>query len=372
MPPITLLIKPASGLCNMRCRYCFYCDVAENRAVRSYGLMSDETQKNVLAKAVDYAQNSLNIAYQGGEPTLAGLPYFERGAHLAKDLNGKRLQINQSIQTNGYALDENWARFLRDQRFLVGLSLDGIKDIHDMNRLASDGSGTFAQVMDAAELFRRYAVPFNILTVVTAQIARRAEAVYKFFRKNQFQYLQFIACLDPLNEPFGVQPHSLSPEAYGRFLCALFDLWFADFERGAAPSIRDFDNYIQMLMGYPPEACNLRGACGIQYVIEADGSVYPCDFYVLDRLCLGNLNEVGFEEIYRRRAEIGFIEASMPIHDDCQSCTYFSLCRGGCRRHRERGAGVLGKTHFCEAYRMFFPHALPRMQWIARRLMRNG
>ncbi len=368
MPPLSLLIKPASGLCNLRCRYCFYHDVAENREVSSYGIMSEDTLENVLKKALAASEYEITIAYQGGEPTLAGLDFFRKSVELQNLHNKKRLTIHNAIQTNGVHLTAEWAEFFRENRFLVGLSVDGIMDVHDQNRMDAKGAGTFSAVMETADLFDRHGVDYNILTVVTMSLARRIRAAYRFFRKRGFGYLQFIPCLDPLGEPFGRHGYSLTPEAYGRFLCDLFDLWYADMEAGSAPSIRDFDNYVQMLMGYPPESCNLRGVCGMQYVVEADGAVYPCDFYVLDFMRLGNLNEVGFSEIDQRRMQIGFIEASEPLDPACDACEFLSICRGGCRRHRETGEG-LRRTYFCESYKMFFAHALPRLSAIARALL---
>jgi uncharacterized protein len=365
MPPLSLLIKPASGLCNLRCSYCFYHDVAANREIASYGIMTEETLGHVLKKALEAAEDEIIIAYQGGEPTLAGLDFFKKSVALQGEYNRKKLRIHNAIQTNGIGLDADWADFFRENNFLVGLSLDGIMDVHDRHRVDAGGAGSFSDVMDTVALFDCCGVSYNILAVVTLPLARRIRAAYKFFRRCGFEYLQFIPCLDPLGAPFGGHDYSLTPAVYGRFLCELFDLWYADMERGPAPSIRDFDNYVQMLMGYPPESCNLRGVCGMQYVVEADGAVYPCDFYVLDEMRLGNLNEVDFDKIDRRRAEIRFIEASEPLDPACAGCEYLPICRGGCRRHRETGSG-LGRTYFCEAYKMFFAHALGRLEGIAR------
>ncbi len=371
MPPLSLLIKPASGLCNLRCRYCFYHDVAENRAVSSYGIMTEATLENVLKKALAASEREITIAYQGGEPTLAGLDFFRRSVEIQKAHNKKRLTIHNAIQTNGFHLTAEWADFFRENKFLVGLSLDGIMDVHDRNRVDAKGAPTFSAVMETADLFDRHGVDYNILTVVTLPLARRVRAAYKFFKKRGFGYLQFIPCLDPLGESFGGHDYSLTPEAYGQFLCELFDLWYADIQAGSVPSIRDFDNYVQMLMGYPPESCNLRGVCGMQYVVEADGAVYPCDFYVLDEMRLGNLNETDFPEIDQKRAEIGFIEASVPLDPACEACQYLNICRGGCRRHRETGTG-LGTTYFCASYKLFFAHALPGLTTVARALMARG
>lgn len=377
MPPLHLLIKPASGACNLRCRYCFYHDEMENREQASFGIMSRETLENLVRKALERAQGHCTFAFQGGEPTLAGLDFFEELLELEKKYNRKGLPIDHAIQTNGFALDESWAKFFADNHFLVGLSLDGTRETHDSFRLDAAGKGTFQQVKRTAALFDRFGVEYNILTVVNAQTARRGQSIYNFYKKSGFRYLQFIPCLDPLGEAPGAREYSLTPAAYGEFLCRLFDLWYQDWMAGTPVSIRQFDNYIQMMLGYPPESCGMSGICARQNVVEADGGVYPCDFYVLDGYCLGNLNQCGFDEIEAKREALGFVEESKAVDADCRDCPWAPLCRGGCKRYREprREDGSLQKNCFCQAYQKFFPYAIPRMEQIARqvsgRLARN-
>lgn len=372
MRHVNLLIKPASGLCNLKCRYCFYRDLMDKRETASYGIMTEETLENVVKKGIAFAEHECTIAFQGGEPTLAGLDFFKRVVELQKKHNPRGIPIHNALQTNGVGLDGAWADFLRENRFLVGLSLDGVKDTHDLYRMDGAGDGTFARVMDTVRLFERRGVEYNILTVVNRQTAKRAEKIYNFYKKNKLQYLQFIPCLDPIEEEMGQAGFSLTPREYGAFLCTLFDLWCRDVERGEAPSVRQFENYIEMLLGGPPEACGMNGVCGMQHVVEADGSVYPCDFYVLDRYRLGNLNEVDLEEINRRRAELRFIEESTVVDEKCKTCRFFALCRGGCRRNRPVSAdGALGRNFLCEGFEMFFTHAMPRLQGLARVVAAN-
>ena len=371
MPPIHLLIKPSSGACNLRCRYCFYHDEMEKREQSCYGFMTPETQESMIRRALEYAEGQCTFAYQGGEPTLIGLDYFRRAEELIQKYNRKNLRIDRAIQTNGFALDEEWARFFAHNRYLVGLSMDGTKETHDRFRVDAGGEGTFRQVQRTAKMFDRVGVEYNILTVVNAQTAKKIQSIYTFFKKNGFRYLQFIPCLDPLGEEPGQRDYSLTPEAYGEFLCRLFDLWYKDLMNGEEVSIRQFDNYIQMLMGYPPESCGMSGVCSFQNVVESDGSVYPCDFYVLDEWKLGNLNVNSFPELEEKRKELGFVEESRQIHPDCQKCRCFSICRGGCKRYREPRleTGELRKNCFCRSYEMFFAHAGGRMQNMARALL---
>lgn len=366
MPPISVLIKPSSGNCNLRCEYCFYYDTMSKREQPSYGFMSVETLEAVIRQVLAFAEGSCTIAYQGGEPTLSGLPFFEKSIEFQEKYNVNRVKIFNAIQTNGYHLDRKWAEFFVKNHFLVGVSLDGGPKLHDCYRKTPSGKGSFDQIMENIEMLKKMGVEFNILSVVHGKTAPNIRRTYEFYRKNHLDYLQFIACLDPLNEEPGGREYSLTPEAYGKFLIDLFDLWYQDLREGKQPYIRQFENYISILLGQMPESCDMRGICGLQYVVEADGTVYPCDFYVLDEYRLGSFVTDTVEEIDRKREEIGFIEESKKKEAACSGCRYEALCRGGCRRTR-----LPEQEHhqyFCKAYQMFFDACLPRMAEIAQRI----
>lgn len=372
MPPIQLLIKPSSGNCNLRCKYCFYCDEMSKRETPNYGFMSIETLEELVKKALEYAEDSCGFAFQGGEPTLVGLDFYKRLLELQDQYNTKHVTIHNSIQTNGFKLGEEWADFLAQNHFLVGISLDGIVHTHDAYRIDAGGNGTFAEIMKTIELFDKKKVEYNILTVVNRRTAEKISRIYSFYAKHNWKYLQFIACLDPLGEPQGMREYSLTPEAYGDFLVELFDLWYLDWQKGVQPSIRMFENYIGILLGYMPEACDQRGCCSIQCVVEADGSVYPCDFYVVDRYRMGSFVENSMEEILEQGKTLGFVEESVENRTDCEQCEYGYICRGGCRRNRQiREDGQLGSNYFCPSYKKFFAAALPRMKRIAQELARR-
>lgn len=217
MPNLNLLIKPSSSNCNLKCNYCFYDDVTENREVKSHGFMSKETLETIVKSAMEYSDSMVNFAFQGGEPTLVGLDYYKELLNLQNKYNYKNLIINNSIQTNGIVIDEKWAKFLGDNKFLVGLSLDGPKDINDSNRIDFKSKGSFNRIEKTINLFNKYKVDYNILTVVTKNVARHVGKVYNYFSKSEFQYLQFIPCLDNLNEEPGRNPYSLSPKDYEDF-----------------------------------------------------------------------------------------------------------------------------------------------------------
>lgn len=363
MPPLTLLIKPASASCNMRCRYCFYSDIVGNSGVASYGIMGMSTLENVVKKSLDFASGQCTFVFQGGEPTLAKQDFYKAFLELATRHNHKKLQTNYSIQTNGYGIDREWADFLAKNHFLVGLSLDGIKDVHDLYRKDAEEKGTFAKVMRTAQIFNHYGVEYNILTVITNQVAKSIGKVYGFFKRNHFIYQQYIPCLDPLGENRGQYTYSLYPKLYGDFLCNLFDLWYNDFSRGNRVFIRYFDNLMQLIMRCPPESCGMMGTCTRQIVVEADGSVYPCDFYVLDKYRLGNLNDNDFLQIEAKRDSTDFIEVSKQISTQCLECRWYFLCRGGCRRDRESLINSeLSINYFCSSYMSFFDYAFSRLK----------
>lgn len=367
MPTLLVMIKPASGLCNMRCRYCFYADEMNRRKQSSYGIMAEDTLEEVIRKALLFADEQCTIVYQGGEPTLAGLDFFRKSIEFLEKYNVNKVKIYNSLQTNGYALDEEWCRFFAENQFLIGLSVDGIKAAHDAYRKGPAGEDTYLRILETARLLKQYHVEFNVLTVVNGRTAPKIRRIYEQYAKLDFRYQQYIACLDPLKEESGGQEYSLTPKVYGQFLTDLFELWDIDLRKGKQPYIRQFENWIGILMGRHPEACDQCGVCNVQNIVEADGSVYPCDFYVLDEYRLGNLKEDTFEEIYKRRLESGFLESSRNHDEGCQKCRYFFLCRGGCRRQREgfgnEREGI--RNVLCEGYKMFFDKYYERMKEIA-------
>ena len=366
MPALSLLIKPASGNCNMRCRYCFYADELDNREIRSYGKMSVDTMHTIVEKAMEYGDYECTIAFQGGEPTLAGLDFYrDLVAYVTAHENPKKLKIHYALQTNGYLINEEWAAFLGENHFLVGVSLDGLKEIHDRYRLDAAGKGTYQRVISAIRLLEKHQVEYNILTVVTAATARNGQKIYNYFKKNHFGYQQYIECLDPIGEEPGQHEYSLTPEKYGEFLKSMFDAWYLDMRSGTYVYNRYFENLMMIMAGQQPESCNMRGVCGKQWVFEADGSVYPCDFYALDQWRLDNIQENSFEEMDEKRDELGFIQWSMRQQEDCQKCRWFGLCRNGCRRNREPvTAEHTNRNYFCKSYQMFFEYAYPRLEEI--------
>ncbi|AJG99851.1 anaerobic sulfatase maturase [Clostridium beijerinckii] len=372
MPPINVMIKPSSSNCNLNCKYCFYRDVAENRDKKSYGMMSEDTLEAVVKRVFEYGEKFVGFAFQGGEPTLVGLNFYKKLIDFEKKYNVKGLKVSNSIQTNGMLIDEEWAEFLSENNFLVGLSLDGPADIQNLNRIDLQGKGSFSRVAKTVEIFNKYKVEYNVLCTVTKAVTKHIEKIYRYYTKSGFKYLQFIPCLDELGGKPGENPYSLKPSDYESFLKKLFDLWYEDFTHGNGVSVRMFDNIAQMLLGYPPESCDMKGCCSVNTVIEADGSVYPCDFYVLNEWKLGNILNDDLQGMIRSEKGKDFVEISKGISDTCGSCEYGFICRGGCRRHYEPiKDGMLEKNYFCLAYKGFYKYSLDRFYHVVKIISSN-
>ena len=343
-----IMIKPVSSNCNMKCKYCFYHDLAENRQVASYGVMEEELLELIVNKAFSEADISVNFSFQGGEPTLAGLAFYKKLIDYINKYNRDNISVNLALQTNGLIIDDNWAKFLSDNDFLVGLSIDGYKSLHNYFRIDRDNEGTYNRVIKTSQLFKKHSVEFNVLTVITDQLARHIRKVYKDYKKREFKYLQFIRCLDSLEGENN--NYILFPGKYKTFLNNLFNEWYKDIKEGNYISIRFFDNIVGMLMGRNPEACEMKGNCSFQNIIEADGSIYPCDFYVTDRWNLGNIKNMSFLEVYQNEKAQNFIKQSIDFPDKCKECKWVNLCRNGCRRNRDDD----NLNVYCEVFYGFF------------------
>jgi len=367
MKYINFLIKPASSLCNMRCHYCFYEDIAEKRSCKSMGIMSNETADILIASAFRSAERgtTVSFAFQGGEPTLAGLDYFRHFTQTAKSLCPPNVSLCFSIQTNGILIDEDWVKLFKEHDFLVGLSLDGTKDLHDLNRVDAAGKGTWTKLCRGLSLMQSHKVRVNILCVVTNQCARHPGKVYSSLKKLGVKYMQFIPCMDPSEEERGTECYSLQPDRYGDFLCQLFDLWYLDWEKGNYHSVRLFDDYVNMIIDGHPGTCATCGRCGSYFVVEGDGSIYPCDFYVLDLWNTGQLGENSLEQIAESEVSRKFLLWGQDKPGECQACRWRALCNGGCK-HDWISSKDGRHNYLCPSFKKFFAHAESRLLAIAR------
>lgn len=352
MPSLSILIKPASSLCNLSCEYCFYRDVAAHREQLGFGVMTHDTAEALIQKALEFADGEpVAFAFQGGEPTLAGLPFFRQFVGGVKRLNQKNSPIFFSIQTNGTIIDDKWAAFFAKNRFLVGLSLDGDLAGNQFRKNPS-GQNTFYKILNAAEILKKHRVEFNILTVLTGYCAENGERIYRYFRSKGFRYLQFIPCLRPFDSTEQSALY-MTNDQYADFLIKVFNLYVKDYVRGQYISVRQFDNWVRLYLGQPTEQCGILGHCMHQFVIESNGNVYPCDFYCTDTYLLGNIKESGFAAMAESATAQNFIKESIPVPQRCHECKVYPMCRGGgCKRTQL-------SEDYCAAYQKFFSACFP-------------
>lgn len=364
---VNFLVKPASGLCNMRCKYCFYEDEATHRLTKNMGIMTADTSRVLIQRAFSAVSpgGCVSFSFQGGEPTLAGLDFFEHFVQTVYACKPRDCTVTFGMQTNGLLLNDKWAAFLKKHGFLVGVSVDGGQALHDANRVDAEGKGTWERVMQSIALLQQVQVEVNLLCVVTKQCAKNPVRVYKALKQTNARYLQMIPCLDPMEQRRGSMAYSLRPDDYGSFLCRLFDAWYQDWAAGDYTSIRLFDDYIHLAMGLPAGTCSTCGSCGSYFVVEADGSVYPCDFYVLDGWKMGNIHDHDLESLQSSEAAIRFLQEGRAYPAECGQCRWYRLCNGGCKRdwYMEKEKP---RNYYCAAFQQFFSYAAPKMMTVIR------
>ena len=357
--PTSLLLKPVSSDCNLRCDYCFYRRVAAIYPDRPTHLMPEDVLEAVIEQFLEMRLPQSPFCWQGGEPTLAGLDFFERVVRLQMRHGAAGQVVANSLQTNGLLLDEDWARFLRKYRFLVGLSLDGPRRYHDRYRRDAAGRGSFEKVMAAVELLRRFGVEFNILAMITPANCDHAADVYDFLLSLGVRYMQFIPCLEMLPKESGSKPglpapYSVTVEQYGGFLTELYREWRRSLASRPV-SIRLFDGIMNLQHGREPAMCIFNETCDSYVVVEHNGDVYPCDFFVQPKWLLGNIMEEGLEGASRseRRREFALLKSK--TNKTCRRCRWIEICRGGCIKDRVHlGGRPHEPTFLCAAYKRIF------------------
>lgn len=393
-----VMAKPAGSACNLACSYCFYLSKQTLPGGPGAGHMDDESLELLVRQYIDgVTADEVVFSWQGGEPTLCGLDFFRRAVALQEKYAKPGQRIENDLQTNGTLLDEDWARFLKEHRFLVGLSIDGPRELHDTYRLTRRGTPTFAKVFAAARLLRRFGVPFNTLTCVNRFNASRPLAVYRFLRREiGSTYLQFIpvvqargfettapgtwdvAHLPVIGTPRARPDHpdsvvtdwSVDPEEYGRFLCAIWDEWRrTDFGKVL---VNFAETLVAQHLGLPSQLCAHSDVCGKGVAVEHDGSVYSCDHYVYPEYRLGNLHSsttLGDMAFSPTQVRFGYAKSeALPRY--CLECEFLTDCWGECPKNRLLRApgGEPGVNYLCQGLKRFFAHAAPEAGEIAAQL----
>lgn len=330
MQEITVLIKPASGLCQMACDYCFYHDLSVYGAPTNT-FLSRDMAKRLIERAVEAGATRVHFAFQGGEPLLWGQEHFD---DFFYDVAQSGLSATYAVQTNGLCLDEVYATLFAEHDVLVGISLDGDAALHDAARKTPDGRGTHARVTDAVRLLKKHGVRYNVLGVISANTARHPAQLYKFYKKIGATHVQLIPCLPPLDKDTACK-YAPTPDALGQFLVGFYRLWREDFKDGKPPfTVREFDQALATLQGRQG-FCGARGFCLPQLIVEADGSLYPCDFYVLPQYRTGHLATHTLEQTLRSEGMQRFADEHPEAPVLCCACRFLAVCGGGCRRMRD-------------------------------------
>ncbi|WP_233958789.1 anaerobic sulfatase maturase [Pectobacterium versatile] len=383
-----LMAKPSGSVCNIDCSYCFYLEKEHLYPERkSRWKMNGDTLENYVRKTISSQQAPVvDFPWQGGEPTLLGIDFFREAVRLQNQYRGTK-QINNFFQTNGTNIDDDWARFLKENQFLVGLSIDGDRISNDAHRLTRAGKSTFDDVMKGLEALKRHRVEFNTLTVVNAENVKRPLDVYQFLKRIGSRYMQFI----PLVERRAAQPDdnglvliqpdfsgqcsvtewSVPAKAYGRFLNTIFDHW-VQHDLGNV-FVMNFEQTLTKMTGRL-SACIINETCGGNLIVEANGDVYSCDHFVYPENKLGNINQDDLASLVNSPQNLTFGENKRKnISKDCLNCEVKAVCHGGCPKHRFEisSDGRPNKNYFCDGFKTHLFHVLSRMNALLSQLGRQ-
>lgn len=325
--------------------------------------MSDAVLKRMITSFMHLPLSNHAFGWQGGEPTLMGLDFFKRVIELQQQLGRKGSLVSNGLQTNGTLLNDDWAKHLARYKFLVGVSLDGPKDIHDLNRTYGNQQGSHADVLRGIAALQRHEVSFNILTLVNRANVDRAREVYRYHCEQGFLFQQYIECVEYDGKGQRL-PYSITAEEWGNFLCELFDEWRKHDTRRV--SIRLFDSILVKLVEGVGNVCQMGEDCRQYLVVEHNGDIYPCDFFVEEDLLLGNLMQHQWQEILAAERYRIFGARKRLLPPDCEGCPYRHVCAGDCPKNRLPGLTSAPRlSGLCAGWKQFYAHALPHFERLA-------
>jgi uncharacterized protein len=360
---IHVLAKPVGSSCNLACKYCFYKD--KDTGSQQTPVMTDGVLEAYIKQLIEMEPSDrVVIAWQGGEPTLAGIDFYRKAAKIAAKYLPKNKTVEWTLQTNGVLLNDDWCSFLRDNNFLVGLSLDGPREVHNAFRVDRGEDGSFESVMNAIELLRRHCVEFNVLCCVHSANENKALEVYRFLRDTAgAKYIQFIPVVERLSgpQPKGepVSSRSVDPIKWGMFLNDVFDEWV---QRDVGEVfVLLFDWTLASWIGLESPACIFQENCGEAVVLERDGNVYSCDHFVDEAHLLGNILETPLAELCRSSKQLVFGQQKSQLPNICLECNFHFACNGECPKNRFNNLNYL-----CEGYKNFFSYTARPMQKMAQ------
>ncbi|WP_219349760.1 anaerobic sulfatase maturase [Psychromonas sp. CD1] len=372
--------KPTSFQCNLNCDYCFYLEKEFSLPAKLTQTMTYPVLEQYIKHYIEAAGENVYFTWQGGEPTLAGLPFYEQAVKYQKTY-AKNKKIYNAFQTNGILINVKWCDFFLKNDFLVGISIDGPETIHNKYRVTKSNKGTFKQVMRAIELFNEHAVKFNTLTVVNNLNVQYPIETYNFLKSIGAKHLQFIELVETqeLNENhipiwFGDEPQSVTlcpfsvpAEQYGKFMVEIFKQWVS--QDVGKIFVRQFESLISCFMGNGHSSCIFQNACGDNLVIEADGSIYECDHFVYDGYLLGNISDIKLSNAFGHNVNT----QKKTLSEQCEQCAYIEICNGGCPKHRFIKSKIdnLNVSYFCAGYKLMFREMTPYLNAM-RELLNSG
>lgn len=361
-----VMAKPVGAVCNLDCGYCYYLVKKDLYPKRTSHRMADDLLEEYIVQHIEACPTRLILfSWHGGEPTLLGVDYFRRVVELQKTHRPAGREIVNGIQTNGVLLDEEWCRFLARERFRVGLSMDGPRELHDRYRVSRKGEATHKQVVAAYHLLRRFGVATDVLCVVNERNVRQPAAVYRFFKGLGVPFLQFLPLV--IRAPDGTpDPRSVPAEAYGEFLRTVFDEWIRN-DVGTI-ALQFVDEALRPALGVDHALCIHRETCGDIVVLEHTGDFYSCDHFVTPEHRIGNIRATPLVDMLESQAQRAFGDAkrdSLPRY--CRDCEVLAWCNGGCPKDRfiRTPDGEAGLNHLCAGFKRFFTHAKPYLERMA-------
>jgi uncharacterized protein len=391
------MIKPVGSACNLNCSYCFYLSKETLPNGPGVGRMSEDVLEQFIRQYIAGATGEeVVFSWQGGEPTLLGLEFFRRVVAIEQKHAKPGQRIENDLQTNGTLITEEWCEFLKEHRFLVGLSIDGPRECHDKYRVTKGGEPTFNEVFNTAKLLKRYGVPFNTLTCVNRFNARKPLDVYRFLRREVGStYLQFIPIVEykefektaphkwnndalPKDGDPEVRPGhpnsivtdwSVDPDDWGYFLCKAFDEWLS--RDVGKVLVNHFETLVSQHLGRGSQLCVYNEFCGKGVAVEHDGSVYACDHYVYPEYRLGNIKDSQLDKMVFSRTQVKFGYAkNETLPQYCRQCAYLTDCWGECPKNRiiRTADGEPGLNYLCRGFKRYFTHAIPEVERIVARM----
>ncbi|MGR5144657.1 anaerobic sulfatase maturase [Photobacterium sp. DNB23_23_1] len=383
-----VMAKPSGSVCNIDCEYCFYLEKEKLYPDRQKNWrMNDETLEKYVKQYIE-AQNSdsVQFSWQGGEPTLLGINFYRTVVRLCK-LYGKNKKISHAFQTNGILINDEWCQLFKENDFLIGVSIDGPEDLHDVYRTNTSGKGTHSKVLKAIKLLKKHKVEFNTLTVVNDQNVKQPLKVYQYLKSIGSNFIQFIPLVErqdsdqSTNDTWLVNPDeklgdvtqwSVNPKEYGTFLNEIFDHWVRN-DVGSI-FVQQFDATLSAWTGQQSTICVFSPRCGHAFALEANGDLFQCDHYVYPEYKLGNIHNESIKTMNNSEAAIEFgLKKSKELNSKCQSCRYRFACHGGCPKHRflPGPSGNPDHNYLCEGYYSFFDHSQNAMAFMVK-LINNG